>query len=101
MVVKEMFMVTMHYWTGDYGDLVALLGVYDSKEAAEEAIKKESVKFGLGESDFKINPIVINKTYHLMSEDELKTLKEEMEDEDYIISDYDYNPEMDLGGYAE
>lgn len=100
MVVKEMFMVTMHYWSGRWGDMVALLGVYDSKEAAEEAIKKESVKFDLDESQFDIDPIIINKTYHLMSEDELKTLKEE-EGEDCIINDYDYNPEMNLGGYVE
>lgn len=99
MVVKKMFMVTMHYWSGRWGDMVALLGVYDSKEAAEEAIK-ESVKFDLDESQFDIDHIIINKTYHLMSEDELKTLKEE-EGEDCIINDYDYNPEMNLGGYVE
>lgn len=100
MVVKELLMVTMHYWSGRWGDMVALLGVYDSKEAAEEAIKKESVKFDLDESQFDINPIIINKTYHLISEDELKTLKEE-EGEDCIINDHDYNPEMNLGGYIE
>jgi hypothetical protein len=100
MVVKEMFMVTMHYWTGRYGDMVALLGIYDSKEAAEKAIKKESVKFGLDKSQFDIDPIMINKTYHLMSKDELKTLKEE-EGEDCIINYYDYSPEMYLGGYTE
>ena len=98
--MKEMFMVTMHYWTSGYGDMVALLGIYDSKEAAEESIKKESVKFGLDKSHFDIDHIVTNKTYHLMSEDELKALKEE-EGEDCIISDYDYNPEMYLGGYIE
>jgi hypothetical protein len=100
MVVKEMFMVTMHYWSGRWGDMVALLGVYDSKEAAEESIKKESVKFDLDENQFAIDPIIINKTYHLMSEDELKTLKEE-EGEDCIINDYDYNPEMNLVLYTE
>lgn len=98
--MKEMFMVTMHYWSGRWGDMVALLGVYDSKEAAEEAIKKESVKFDLDGSQFDINPIIINKTYHLMSEDELKTLKEEG-GEYCIINDHDYNPEMNLGGYIE
>lgn len=101
--MKEMYMVTMHYWTKKYGDLVALLGVYDSKKEAEDSIDKESIIFELDKEYFVIDCIDLNKTYHLMSDENIRLLKEEYakDDMDYHMDSYDYAPEMCLGGYVE
>lgn len=96
--MKEMYMVTMHYCTNGSGDLVSLLGVYDSKKEAEDSIEKESIIFGLDKEHFVINCIALNKTYHLMSDDDIRLLKEEYakDDIDYHVDPYDYDPEMCL-----
>ena len=115
--MKEVYLVIAHYYTGGYGDKIALIGVFQTKEMADEAIKKEVGRCDLGEGRFNVICVPVNKSYTLISDKAIEVLKHEYTDEiardeygrsaeqwlidNHMIEDWDRDPELPLGGYIE
>ena len=92
--------VIAHYWQEGYGDELALIGIFEAEDLAQEAINKESERTGLPQSCFNTKHVEVNKSYDLITDESIKKLA----DNPYRgkgLESWDYEPEVYLGGYVE
>ena len=103
-MTKKMYLVTAHVYFHSYGDYVALVGIYDTRDLAEEGIKNaisdlrkaEDISYKQKDEEylrrrFKVHEIDAGKTYGLTE------LYDYGDDEHEIMVE----PEVLLGGHVE
>ena len=76
-----MWIVTGNMYKGDYGSYVGLIGIFDDEAKANEAMEQSDA------TDKRIHEIELNKIYG-------------GKPSEYICMHH-WEPEIDLGGYAE